>query len=249
MINLVTGYRGKAHVTADEEAARNLMIFDDFYVATNGDQLAYNLVSNNQIRILSGDLLVQGRFVRVENYEDVTIETGTQETFRTDLICLRYEKDTATGVENMALVAIKGTESATAGEVPAYNEGLIAEGDNPVDFPLYRVELEGINVTTVTALFTPKGNMFGEYVTEEDLRTALDGIEEDLQTALSDKADSDHTHAASKITAGTFSATGIIAKSGTDYTTARVRNIKASTTDLTAGTSTLTSGDLYFVYE
>lgn len=159
MINLVTGYRGKAHVTADEEAARMMMIFDDFYVTTNGDQLAYNLVSNNQLRILSGDLLVQGRFVRVENYEDVTIETGTQEMFRTDLICLRYEKDSGTGVESMSLVAIKGTESASAGEVPAYNEGIIADGDNPVDFPLYQVELEGLNVTTVTALFTPTDSL------------------------------------------------------------------------------------------
>ena len=238
MINLVTGYRGKAHVTADEEAAKNLMIFDDFHVTTNGDQLAYNLVSNNQVRILSGDLLVQGRFVRVENYEDVTIEPGTQELFRTDLICLRYEKDSGTGVENMSLVAIKGTESATAGEVPTYNEGNIAEGDNPVDFPLYQVEIEGINVTAVTALFTPKTDMFDGFVKEEALQAAIDG-----------KADISHTQAASTITAGTFSATGIVAKSGTDYTTARVRNIKASTTDLTAGSSTLTSGDIYIVYE
>lgn len=57
------------------------------------------------------------------------------------------------------------------------------------------------------------------------------------------------TLAASKVTSGTFAATGVKAKSGTDYTTARVRNIQASTTDLTAGTSTLASGDLYFVYE
>lgn len=62
-------------------------------------------------------------------------------------------------------------------------------------------------------------------------------------------AASDHTQAANTITAGTFSATGIMAQTGTDYTTARIRNIKASTTDLTAGTSTLSSGDIYLVYE
>lgn len=159
MINLVTGYRGKAHVTADEEAARNLLIFTDFYVTTNGDQLAYNLESNNQLRILSGDLLVQGRFVRIENYEDVTIETGTQEKFRTDLICLRYTKESDTGIENMSLVAIKGTESTTAAAAPAYNEGIIADGANPVDFPLYKVELNGLNVAAVTALFTPTDSL------------------------------------------------------------------------------------------
>ena len=62
-------------------------------------------------------------------------------------------------------------------------------------------------------------------------------------------AASSHNHAASNITAGTFPDTGIVAKTGTDYTTSRVRNIKASTTDLTAGSSALANGDIYLVYE
>ena len=58
-----------------------------------------------------------------------------------------------------------------------------------------------------------------------------------------------HNQAASTITAGTFAATGVKAMNGTDYTTARVRNIQASTTDLTAGSSSLSNGDIYLVYE
>ena len=54
---------------------------------------------------------------------------------------------------------------------------------------------------------------------------------------------------ASKITSGTFAATDVKAMNGTDYTTARVRNIQASTTDLTAGSSALANGDIYLVYE
>lgn len=58
-----------------------------------------------------------------------------------------------------------------------------------------------------------------------------------------------HNQAASTITAGTFAATGVKAMNGTDYTTARVRNTQASTTDLTAGSSALANGDIYLVYE
>ena len=58
-----------------------------------------------------------------------------------------------------------------------------------------------------------------------------------------------HTHVASKIKAGTFAETGVKAKTGTDYTTQRVRNAAASTTDLTAGSSSLSSGNIYLVYE
>ena len=58
-----------------------------------------------------------------------------------------------------------------------------------------------------------------------------------------------HNQAASTITAGTFAATDVKAMNGTDYTTARIRNIQASTTDLTAGSSSLSNGDIYLVYE
>ena len=58
-----------------------------------------------------------------------------------------------------------------------------------------------------------------------------------------------HNHAAGNITAGTFSSTNVKAATGADYTTARVRNIQASTTDLTAGSSALANGDIYLVYE
>ena len=58
-----------------------------------------------------------------------------------------------------------------------------------------------------------------------------------------------HNQAASTITDGTFASTNVKAMNGTDYTTARVRNIQASSTDLTAGSSALANGDIYLVYE
>lgn len=81
---------------------------------------------------------------------------------------------------------------------------------------------------------------------ESEARQAADDA---LQENINAKANAVHTHVAGDIAAGTFSATGIKAKSGTDYSTARVRNIKAGTDDLTAGSSALTSGDIYLVYE
>ena len=171
MLNLVTGYRGTPHVTADEEAVKNLMTFEDFLVTENGEKLAHNIVSNNQIRINSGDIMAQGRLVRIEGHEDVTIETGTQAMNRKDLICLRYTKDSSTGIESVALVAIKGAESAGAAEVPAHNAGNILDGDSPVDFPLYTVTIEGLTVTAVTAMFTTTKKIherFDEFYEEID---------------------------------------------------------------------------------
>jgi hypothetical protein len=47
----------------------------------------------------------------------------------------------------------------------------------------------------------------------------------------------------------TFTGTPKAPASATDYSTARLRNIRAGTSDLTAGSSTLNSGEIYLVYE
>ena len=57
-----------------------------------------------------------------------------------------------------------------------------------------------------------------------------------------------HTHAAGQVTAGTLPA-GVLATNGTDYGTSRLRNIRASTTDLTPKVSALNNGEIYIVYE
>lgn len=71
-----------------------------------------------------------------------------------------------------------------------------------------------------------------------------------LQSTLDGKAPSAHNQAASTITAGTFAGqVNANASAVATVGTAQVRNIQASTTDLTAGTSALTTGEIYFVYE
>lgn len=59
---------------------------------------------------------------------------------------------------------------------------------------------------------------------------------------------SSHSHPASQVTAGTLPA-GVKAATGTDYTTSRLRNIAADKTAYTAGTTSLTSGNIYLQYE
>ena len=72
------------------------------------------------------------------------------------------------------------------------------------------------------------------------------------QTALNAKANTSHTHAAGDITSGTLA----VARGGTGQTTLTpavttkgVRQIYAGTADMTAGTTALTTGCIYLVYE
>lgn len=70
----------------------------------------------------------------------------------------------------------------------------------------------------------------------------------DITDFPSEMTPSSHTQAASTITAGTFSATGVKAATGTDYTTQRIRNIAAQTGSVTAGTTSLANGNVLFQY-
>ena len=90
---------------------------------------------------------------------------------------------------------------------------------------------------------------FGITATATELNY-MDGVTSNVQTQLDGKASSTHTQSASYVSAGTF--TGRVQANTTAMATlsnAQVRNIYAGTSDMTAGTSTLTTGSLYFVYE
>ena len=160
-VHLVTGYAGQEHVTATDHAAFNAsLIGRDDFVLDNGNVFAVQVISNNQIRVLDGELMMQGRFVRLnpDTYVDLTIENGAQGMKRNDLIAVRYTKDTASGIESADLVVIKGTAVAST-SVPAdpeYTEADITNGAAVQnDFPLWRIPLDGLNVGTPVMLFEP----------------------------------------------------------------------------------------------
>ncbi|MCJ7855102.1 hypothetical protein MUJ63_02165 [Lachnospiraceae bacterium NSJ-143] len=98
----------------------------------------------------------------------------------------------------------------------------------------------GTGATAVAAARTNLGVAYGTAA-----GTVCQGNDSRLSNARTPTA---HNQAAGTITAGTFPGQ-VVANSNTAYTTAQVRNIQASTTDLTAGTSALANGNIYVVYE
>ena len=156
-LHLVTGYQGTEHVTAADHGSLYAAIFGSgSYVLDRGNKLAATVVTNNQIRIADGDIILQGRHIRLNEGAtvDLTIENGAQGYYRNDLICVRYTRNSGTGVEEASLVVIKGTAMTASPTDPAYNNGdLLTDNAETVDFPLYRVPLSGITVQPLVALF------------------------------------------------------------------------------------------------
>ncbi len=157
-MHLVTGYAGTEHITAADQGSWNAAIVGSGeYVLKKGNQFAATVITNNQIRIADGDILMQGRHIRLNegSYVDLTIESGAQSYYRNDLIVVRYTKNSSTGIEEANLVVIKGTASASAASDPAHTTGdIINDHVLQNDMPLYRVPLDGITVGDLVPLFT-----------------------------------------------------------------------------------------------
>lgn len=154
-MKLITGRSETAHVTAADDGALNAGIVGaGRYVLPVGNQFEYELLSNNLLRIKDGYALDQGRLIgiRSNDYEELTIENGITGTKRSDLIVARYEQNTDTGIETCTLQVIKGISGDTPTD-PDTIAGNILEGANTDDFPLYRINIDGINVTGVEKMF------------------------------------------------------------------------------------------------
>lgn len=152
-MNIITGYKGAAHITAQQDRDINSAIFTTgVYILNIGSKLAANVVSANEVTIADGLVIAQGCAAEVARgtSESLAIDNGTQGMLRKDLIVLRYSKDAPTGVENMELAVIKGTPSASSPATPSYTSGSIADGDTLAEFPLYTVNLNGITLESVT---------------------------------------------------------------------------------------------------
>ena len=154
-MELVTGRKGVAHITSQQDRMKHQGVFGEgAYILKTGQMLEPQVQSSNEIRIRDGALMVQGALgcVKVNTYDPVTIQNGTQGMKRIDLICWQYTYDAEQDVESAEWVVIQGTPAETDPQQPAYTDGDIQQGDSPVQVPVFAVELDGINVTGVTTL-------------------------------------------------------------------------------------------------
>lgn len=171
---LDTGDTGRA-VSAESDGALFAGIFGSAkYVLENGSQFKAEVQSNNIVKISDGDAVMYGRHVRIPANDSalVTINNGHSGTNRIDLIVFRYTKD-STGKETVDLAVIQGEDSTGTAAAPATIDGDILTGAMQADFPLYRVELNGLNIVSVTAMFDVIGNISQLTKTNKDLSNKL----------------------------------------------------------------------------
>lgn len=155
-MEIITGYVGKPHVTSEQDRDVHIgMIGSGSYVLQTGKQMAAEISSNNEIKVRDGVLMHQGcaASIKKNTYDSLSIVNGSQGMKRIDLIVARYERNKNTGVESLTLKVLKGTPASANPATPVYTTGDIQAGDYIADMPMYKVTLDGINITKLEKQF------------------------------------------------------------------------------------------------
>lgn len=155
-LELVTGYWGMEHVTAEQDADLTAgIVGSGNYVLPVGEKMRAEAVTSNKIRIFDGIFLAYGRQCILDSgeFEDVTIENGTSGLLRNDMIVVRYKKDEVTGYEKAEFAVLKGQSGAKAVD-PVPNNQDIRNGAFESEIPMYRVCLNGLAIEKMEPLYT-----------------------------------------------------------------------------------------------
>ena len=156
-LHLVTGHRGEAHITAVDHGSLNAAVFGEGdYVLNRGNKFSASYIGSNTIRVLDGDLVIQGRHVRLAagSTADIAITTVSSSYKRNTLICAKYTRNTSTGVESCELVTMNGTMTTGTPKDPTVTKGNVLTGAATTHyFPLYRVPVSGATIGEPERLF------------------------------------------------------------------------------------------------
>lgn len=193
-MDIITGYTGSPHVTAEQDRDVNIGIFGaESYVLRTGSQLKAEVSSNNEIKVRDGVIMHQGcaASIKKNTYDSLTIANGSQGMKRVDLIVARYSRDQNTKEESLVLKVIQGTPKESSPAVPGYTIGDIQGGDLTADMPLYQVEINGLTIADVKRLFTVRRSA-AEFDTEVDsVKSTLSNRETIFINTTAQGADSD----------------------------------------------------------
>ena len=109
-LNLVTGYKGRDHVTAEQWADFNRGIYGESAILPVGSEMAVTIQTANQITVKDGVAVFDGRevYIGYGESENITIQSGTQGTMRNDIVVVKYTRDEETGVESVAFEVVNG---------------------------------------------------------------------------------------------------------------------------------------------
>lgn len=157
-LELVTGYQGKDHVTAEQWADFNRGIFGDAAILPVGNRMETAIQTANQISVKDGIAVFDGRevYIGYGESENIAITSGTQGMLRRDIVVVEYTREEETGIESVQFKVINGTPAASNAQDPSIQDMDIRTGVFKSQKPFCRIRLNGTAIEGVDSLVSVK---------------------------------------------------------------------------------------------
>lgn len=157
-MELVTGFQGKNHVTAEQMADFNRGIYGKAAILPVGGKMAVEIQTANRITVKDGVAVFDGRevYIGYGKNEAVNLTSGTQGMKRNDIVVMEYKKEERSGIESVAFKVVLGTPNATKATDPAVKDTDIRTGASRSEKPFCRVRLNGTAIEGIDMLVEVK---------------------------------------------------------------------------------------------
>lgn len=157
-VELITGQGSTDHINSEDVGAYQARTFGTGCYVLHGCECT--VVDSNTVRVAEGELLIEGRHVRVKGSEDLAIRSGAAGYKRNDLIVVSYTKD-QDNIEDAPLAVVPGTATEGTASDPSHVQGSILDGDVAAEHPLYRIPIDGLAVGEPVLLMDRQGPFVG----------------------------------------------------------------------------------------
>ena len=140
------GYQG---ITAQEDADLYAGLAGSGRLMLNvGRKMECEIIDNNTVRIYDGELISKGRRIHIDagTWDDFMIPTGSQGEIKYFTLGYRLYND---GGQQKCEAVLK-----TDSNLPVYTEYDLRDGSAETYVSLYCIKQEGLNLTSITALYT-----------------------------------------------------------------------------------------------
>lgn len=148
MPHLVTGAKGEAHVSSLDVSCLNAGTWGKGgTVLQTRNNLTCSLVQNSgKVQVQTGDCIICGRQVSIEEPETIELSPGTVGKNRIDYVVLRVS--ITSKEEKCELALVKGTETTSSSPTaPSLKQQDLTNLGTVYEFPLARLTFTGLSVS------------------------------------------------------------------------------------------------------
>ena len=151
-VKIVTGYTGSAHITSNDEQARNQGIFGRGNIILDvGNGLTVTNTSGMTLTVADGDGVMSGVHYRVTpgSVETLTVTPPAAGYTRIDAVIAKYERSQDTNEESVEIILRQGTATTGTPAKPTHVENDVVAGALTTEMVLAYVTVTSTAITSV----------------------------------------------------------------------------------------------------